>query len=152
MFHHEREGEDFLREYRRTQGLQVPWQHCPLCHEPLQCMPWQICSYKGYPITCAACKEVVGYDPADSSMTQYRESGATTRPAVFSVHKLYGNDLLIPRPSRIHRVICYVRGHRWAVHYWSGQGYPEWPQHEYCERCWSFRTHVPTVPLQQKEV
>jgi hypothetical protein len=48
-------------------------------------------------------------------------------------------NALIPHPVGWRRVVCLLRGHRWAIHYWSGQGEPGWPQYEYCERCWKFR-------------
>lgn len=54
---------------------------------------------------------------------------------------------LIPHPSLLRRLACRLTGgHLWVVHYWTGQGESNWPQHEYCERCWKFRERSRAVP------
>lgn len=53
---------------------------------------------------------------------------------------------VIPRGSWVQRVLCRLLGHQWDTHYWSGQGQPDWPQHDYCLGCWRFREKPGRTP------
>jgi len=45
----------------------------------------------------------------------------------------------VPTSTWLQRLTCRLLGHAWDTHYWSGQGEPGWPQHDYCTCCWKFR-------------
>lgn len=46
---------------------------------------------------------------------------------------------VIPKGTIVRRWLCALFGHQWDTHYWSGQGEPGWPVHDYCWRCWRMR-------------
>ncbi len=52
----------------------------------------------------------------------------------------YPSPSIIPHLSYIYRFFCWVTlGHKWGSMLWVGMDEPDWPQLDYCVKCWKFR-------------